>query len=248
MSLKIFILSPHFDDAAYGLTLHISGIVKSELPLTIINCFTITRWTAVPVEQKGIEAVSKLRANEDVRYNNLFDSMISFINLNLLDAPLRNGYIFQFKPFELNEWALVHKLQERLESIVPPQNNILLCPMGLGNHIDHAICVEAAAELYHGSLNVLFYEDLPYAARITESEIKMHINKLEKRLGVILEHEILSPQNCKVDKEVAVRVYESQMNDDICSEILAHLNNVSGERIWGEATLLKELRDKMKCN
>ena len=200
------------------------------------------------MEQKGIEAVSRLRASEDVRYNNLFDSLISFINLNLLDAPLRNGYIFQFKPFELNEWAMVHKLQARIESIVAPQNNILLCPMGIGNHIDHAICVEAVAELYHGSLNVLFYEDLPYAARITEKEIKMHVNKLEKRLGVTLDHEILSTQNCKVDKEVAIRVYESQMNDDICAEILTHLKNVAGERIWGEANLLKKLRDGMKCD
>lgn len=248
MSLKIFILSPHFDDAAYGLTLHISGIIKSGLPLSIINCFTVTKWTAIPVEDKAIEAVSLLRAGEDVQYNTLFNSAIEFVNLNLLDAPLRNGYIFQFQPFQPNEWSVVQNLQDRLEDLLEDEEeSILLCPMGIGNHIDHAICLEAVAELYHG-YKVLFYEDLPYAARITQQDIEDHVKKLEQRLGVEFVHDVYSRNGCNIDKELAVRVYKSQMNDEICSEIVAHLNNLSGERIWGEEATLKKLTTKLNCD
>lgn len=246
MSLKLFILSPHFDDAAYGLTLHIAGFIKSKLPLTIINCFTVTKWTAIPVNNKNVTTISLLRAKEDAAYNTLFNLAIRFINLNMLDAPLRNGYIFQFKPFEPNESELVEELENKLRDTIEMDESILLCPLGIGNHIDHAICREAVIKLY-GKMKVLFYEDLPYAARITYDDIKNHIKELELRLNVKFRNNIYGLQNCTIDKELAIRQYKSQMNDDICREIIGHMHQLSGERLWGEAEILNQLKEKMLC-
>ena len=181
-SLKVFILSPHFDDAAYGLTLTISKLINSSVNLSLINCFTITKWTALPVENKDVESVSQLRAKEDEDYNKLFNSAINIINLDLLDAPLRNGYILQNQPFVQNELDLIIQLKELLKKNV---DGLLLCPLAIGSHIDHAISRQAVVELYK-EFRVLFFEDLPYAQRIGEDQIRRHVMQLEEELKVSL--------------------------------------------------------------
>lgn len=243
MSLKIFILSPHFDDAAYALTLHISGIIKSGIPLTVINCFTITSWTAFPVEAKGTEDISLMRQDEDIAYYRQFNADVCFINLNLLDAPLRNNYIFKHKALEPEEWRVVTELKTRLEEHV---DGILLCPLGIGDHIDHVICKEAIIQLY-GSMRTVFYEDLPYAARITFPEIESYVTDLEQRLNVKLKSQTYDQRKCDISKELAIGVYKSQLKDEFCGEIIAHMHRLSGERLWGEIDLLDILNIRLNC-
>lgn len=232
---KVYILSPHFDDAAYGLTLTISQLINRGIPVTLINCFTITKWTALPVENKDVKSVSLLRAMEDAEYNKQFNNALTIVNLELLDAPLRNGYIFQSSSFAPNEWELVDELKTHLEANV---DGILFCPLGIGGHIDHAICRAAVVMLYR-SRQVLFYEDLPYAQRINEEQIVDHIAGLQEELEVELKFRINSLKDVSVDKEQAIKVYKSQLNEEICSEIIARMNILQGERVWGEEVVLR---------
>jgi LmbE family N-acetylglucosaminyl deacetylase len=243
VSLKIFILSPHYDDAAYGLSLHIAGFVNNRIPLTIINCFTVTQWTAHAVEEKGVNEISLLRKREDEAFYCLFGPDIQCVDLHLLDAPLRNNYIFKYKPFDHGEWEVVETLKNKLKKHV---NGLLLCPLGIGNHIDHAICREAVSELYR-SLDVVFYEDLPYAARISPEEVTLYVNDLESKLGVKLSNHTYNLQDCNPDKELAIRVYESQMKDEFSAEIIAYMNKLSGERLWGETELLEKIKRGLGC-
>lgn len=243
MSLKINILSPHIDDAAFGLALTISRCANNNIPVTIINCFTITKWTAIAVKDREVSAVSRLRKYEDFAFYQSLNTDIKIINLDLLDAPLRNGYIFQEQPFQQNELELIEELQKLLEQHI---DGLLLCPLGIGNHIDHAICRAAVLKLYD-KIDVLFYEDLPYANRITQQQIEWHLKELEDILGVILSNSIDGLLNCTIDKGNAIRLYKSQMNDEIASEIIAHLNALKGERIWGEKAVLEKLRKTIKA-
>nr|WP_255537140.1 PIG-L family deacetylase [Pedobacter sp. SYSU D00873] len=236
-------MSPHFDDAAYGLTLTISKLLNSNVPVKLINCFTVTRWTAIPVESKETEVVSLLRAKEDQSYNALFDSAIDIVNLDLLDAPLRHDYIFRFKALEEDELELAEDLRSRLLQEV---EGVLFCPLSIGDHIDHVICLEAVLKLYR-ELDIVFYEDLPYSARITETQILAHVQQVAERLKVNIVPLLNTLSNCSIDKGTAVRVYESQMNEDIHSEILAHMQNLQGERIWGEERVLEKLRLSLGC-
>jgi LmbE family N-acetylglucosaminyl deacetylase len=238
--VKVYILSPHIDDAAYGLTLTISELINRNIPVVIINCFTVTKWT-IKFVSKDMNEISLLRKQEDTEYNKFFNSKIDIINLELLDAPLRNNYIFQYKPFEANEWQVVAELKSYLEKNI---DGILLCPLAIGNHIDHAICREAVAQLYP-QLKVLFFEDLPYAARITEQEIIYHIKQIEERLHITLVNRVNGSQDCTVDKEKAIRVYRTQLSEEICAEIISHMNTISGERLWGEGPILKELPNQL---
>lgn len=240
--MKVYILSPHIDDAAFGLALTISKCANNNVSVTIINCFTVSKWTAIPVENKEIAAVSLLRKNEDVAFYKTIHNNINIINLDLLDAPLRNGYVIQHKPFEKDELELVSELKNLLEKYV---DGLLLCPLGIGNHIDHAICRSAVTKLY-ANVETLFYEDLPYAQRITHQQLEDHIKELATELGVTLVHHTDGFLNCTVDKEQAVRMYKSQMEDSIASEIMAHLNTLKGERIWGEEKVLERFKKLIK--
>ncbi len=228
---KIFILSPHIDDAAFGLALTISRCANKNIPVTIINCFTVTKWTAIPVENKEVTAVSQMRKNEDVEFYKQINANINVINLDLLDAPLRNGYIFQNQPFHQNELDLIEDLKKLLEQNII--NGIVLCPLAIGNHIDHAICREAIIELYQ-ELRVIFFEDLPYAQRIGEDQIYRHVHHLQEQLGVHFTSYVEGLENCIIDKQQAIKVYQSQLNEEIISEISSHLSALEGERLWGE--------------
>jgi LmbE family N-acetylglucosaminyl deacetylase len=242
--VKIFILSPHIDDAAYGLTVSISKWVKNNIPVTIINCFTQTKWT-IRFVSKDMQEICRLRKQEDEEYNKFFNSCINIIHLDLLDAPLRNDYIFQYKPFEQNELEVVEELKTYLKTNIP-KDSVLLCPLAIGDHIDHVICREAVEQLYE-NFNILFFEDLPYANRISETEILSQSHSLEKRLKVHFVNNTNHFNDCSISKEQAIRLYKTQLNDEICAEIISHLNNLSGERLWGDAKVFELLDKEVKC-
>jgi LmbE family N-acetylglucosaminyl deacetylase len=239
--MKIFVLSPHIDDAAFGLALTISKCANNNIHVTIINCFTVTKWTAIQVENKEIEAVSQLRKNEDAAFYKAIGN-INILNLDLLDAPLRNGYIFQNQPFQANELELIEELKQLLEKHV---DSLLLCPLAIGNHIDHAICREAVIQLYK-KLPVIFFEDLPYAQRIGEDQLRRHVHALEEQLDVHLKNSTIGLENCTLNKEQAIGIYKSQLNEEIVSEIITHRDAMKGERIWGEQGLIEEFGRKLE--
>ena len=236
MSEKIYILSPHIDDAAYGLTLSISKFINCNIPVTIINCFTVTKWT-IKFVSKETSVISALRKKEDAAYKNLFNDKLNIVNLDILDAPLRNGYIFKFKPLEPAEWEIVDEIKKYLLENI---DGILLCPLAVGDHIDHVICREAVIHLYN-KMKVLFFEDLPYTQRISDEQLKKHIEQLEEQMQVKLVNNINRIEEASVNKERAIRVYKTQLNDEICSEIMAHMKVLQGERVWGEEKVFERL-------
>lgn len=235
--MKIYILSPHIDDAAFGLTLTISRFIRHKTPVKLINCFTVTKWTGVFVSG-DIEVVSALRKQEDAAFNQLLSSAIDIVNLELLDAPLRNNYIHQFHSFNPDELELIETLKNYLLENI---DGILFCPLAIGNHIDHVLCREAVVQVYP-RVKVLFYEDLPYANRITLDEIGLHIKGLEERLDVKLIDYTNGLNKSPVNKLQAVQVYKSQVDDGICAEIMAHLHILKGERFWGEAEEIEAVK------
>ncbi|MVN21379.1 hypothetical protein GO621_07495 [Mucilaginibacter sp. HMF7410] len=241
MRLKIYILSPHIDDAAFCLSLNISRFVASNVPVTLINCFTVSAFTTINCGVKGKDAVSILRKDEDVSFNQIFNSAINIINLDLLDAPLRNKYIHQFHQFNSTELDIIEEIRSFLAANA---GGLIFCPLALGNHIDHTICIEAVAKIYPNK-QVIFYEDLPYTSRVTQDEVDDHIKNLEGKLNVKLESFIGGLANSKIDKEQAIRVYKSQVNDEICSEIITYMNHLGGERLWGEAEIIKQLKEAL---
>jgi LmbE family N-acetylglucosaminyl deacetylase len=235
--LKVSVLSPHIDDAAFGLTLTISKLIEHNVHVQLINCFTKTKWTGVFVS-KDIEVITALRKQEDAAFNQCLGSKIEIDNLDLLDAPLRNNYIHQFHPFNHEELQLIEQLKAYLRKNC---TGFLLCPLAIGNHIDHAICREAVNQLYP-EIQVLFFEDLPYAQRITSEKLELHVEELEQNLNARFINYTVDLNNCNVDKKRAINIYKSQIDEEICSEIIAHQNRLKGERLWGEAIAIQKFK------
>ena len=234
--MKVTVLSPHIDDAAYGVALSIGDFVRNKLDVTILNCFTYTNW-AIRFVSRDLNEIRSLRKNEDVSFYKLYNAPINIVNLEMIDAPLRKGYIFKSEALEKEEIEVVDQLEKHLERI----DGLLLCPLAIGDHIDHVICLEAVIRLY-SKKDILFFEDMPYAHRICTEEINNHLKKLEKRLNVSLISHIQSMQNCCISKAGAIRLYETQINDQIHDEIITHMNGLGGERVWGEGRLIAILK------
>lgn len=233
--MKITILSPHIDDAAYCLALTISKCVKCKMEITIINCFTVTDW-AIRFVTKDKNEISLMRKKEDELFYKSYEFPIKIVNLELLDAPLRNGFIFKEDAFAEKEWDVVREIKMHLKNY---QGEILFCPLAIGDHIDHAICREAVTQLYR-KIKVIFFEDLPYANRISEEQIFAHVNELQKNLKVKLLNQI-TDCDLSFNKEELLRIYDTQINEEICAEIISHMNAICGERFWGEEKVLQEL-------
>ena len=53
--------------------------------------------------------------------------------------------------------------------LVLPRHDLVLAPSALGGHIDHRL-VRQAAQQAVGASSLVFYEDLPYACRMTSAE------------------------------------------------------------------------------
>ncbi|MGN6532173.1 MAG: hypothetical protein ACTHK0_10510, partial [Ginsengibacter sp.] len=92
-------------------------------------------------------------------------------------------------------------------------------------------------------IKVLFFEELPYSFRISEQQLFSHVKKLQRKLKVKLVPYMNVPGNESINKEELIRIYDTQINDEICAEIIAHMNAISGERFWGEAKVLHELNN-----
>ena len=59
----------------------------------------------------------------------------------------------------------------------------------------------------------------------------------------MLLHEINPSQHGFINKEEAIRSYKTRINDEICAEIIAHMNAVTGERFYGEGQVLAQLNE-----
>ena len=80
-------------------------------------------------------------------------------------------------------------------------------------------------------MKVIFFEDFPYTARISYEAIQKHVKELERQLDIKVIYYLNSLLDCSIGKEHAIRVYKSQLNEEICLEVLRYLNNLSGERL-----------------
>jgi LmbE family N-acetylglucosaminyl deacetylase len=180
--MKILILSPHRDDAAFSLSLTITNWLTARHSVTILNVFTRSRFApysdaAFVHENDELSYVSAMRLREDELFirrvketlpkghkNNLH-----MLDLNLKDAPIRLRIpldavnITPANPADPSIEKIRKALTRHFEP-TPGQAPMqaLVVPAALGNHIDH-LTVREAAQPFTTQLPTAFYEDLPHA-------------------------------------------------------------------------------------
>ncbi len=86
--LPVTVLSPHRDDAAFSLCLALSRWPELNVPVTVVNFFTISGYAPHSASTE-IADVSSLREREDQEALASIHPAIHVESLDLLDAPLR---------------------------------------------------------------------------------------------------------------------------------------------------------------
>ena len=241
--MKILIISPHRDDAAFSLTLTIHALLRADHSVTVMNCFTRSDYAPFAdisfVHLNDVRTfVSAVRSREDESWRRLQKSnSLKFDDLNLRDAPLRlriplDELCTREIPAEDKAMLAIQKAVQKSGA------EVLLLPLALGGHIDHRTARDAAFQST-SSPAIAFYEDLPYAAwaEVTPT-IEDFASDLGQRLRVNLQPVItpLAIESAVDTKLRSALCYDSQIDTETAHRIAAFCERYQGsERLWGNA-------------
>jgi LmbE family N-acetylglucosaminyl deacetylase len=252
--MKILILSPHRDDAAFSLSLAITHWLNARHTVTILNVFTRSRHApfsdaAFVHENDELSYVSAMRLREDELWvRRIKESLpkglknnLHMLDLNLKDAPIR---------LRISDEALcdtpvnpadpsIDKIRKALTRQVElGAAQALVLPAALGNQIDH-LTVREAAQPFTAQLPSAFYEDLPYAA----THLTANTDLEALRSTAAERNEPLTETLCQTNEPTAeeavtrkrklVLNYASQIDDEAGALIANFATRYNAaERLW----------------
>ena len=247
--MKLVIVSPHRDDAAFSLGLSLEHWLAAGHTVQVLNCFTQS--TYAPYSDAAslhandrVSFVSATRKREDAAWNKRLGRRLQITDLDLLDAPLRLACEVDevlTLPIRAGDRALarVAGAIAKLARNGSPESLAILLPLAVGSHIDHRVTREAGLQaLAASSLPVSFYEDLPYAARLGGTE---QIASLVESTAMGLQpafagSEDSHPELAEQRKRRMAECYDSQIDTEIAGQIAAFCLGYGGrERLWANA-------------
>jgi LmbE family N-acetylglucosaminyl deacetylase len=257
--MKILILSPHRDDAAFSLSLAITNWLTGRHTVTILNVFTRSRFApysdaAFVHENDELSYVSAMRLREDELWvrriketlpkghkNNLH-----IFDLNLKDAPIRLRI-----PLDAVNTTLVNPADPSIEKIrkaltrhaTEGTMQAIVIPAALGNHVDH-LTIREAAQPFTAQLPTAFYEDLPYlathpAATTDLEALRATAAERNEPLAEIIYNTNEPTAEAIARKRKLVLNYASQIDDaagDVIANFAATYNGA--ERLWANSEWL----------
>jgi len=170
-------LSPHFDDVALscgGLLWEQTQIAEmvsvwtvcaGEPPLEDLSPFAKelhARWEVgqnAPAQRRNEDNRSCHRLGASIRYFSIPDCIYR-------RHPITNEIMYPSEaslngPLQPGDFQVIRTLQDEIRQSLPP-NAILVCPLGLGHHVDHQLTRHAAEGLNHP---LWYYADYPYVLR-----------------------------------------------------------------------------------
>lgn len=236
---ELTIVSPHRDDVPFSLYLSLSRWRSLPLRLNVATVFTISayapRATALISKSGTVTSiVTSIRKREDRRVFSLIDRRIKQEDLRFLDAPLRldigpdlvckpHGPAFEGRPE-------VEILSRRFRRYF--LRGLVLAPLALGDHVDH-LTVRAAAIRASIPHKLGFYEDLPYAAWVSESSLREVVSCVEQNTGKPLKSFLVRRKGHIFGKRGIACRYQSQISRSEAGVIARYAVKYGcGERIW----------------
>ena len=206
--MRIFYVSPHFDDAVGSCGARISRD-SMENEVSLITVFSEVK-----------KPFSKY-ANELHEYWNLKDPLtdrkienknvcnflgINNIMLGFLDAIYRtfdNEYIYPnqeaiFAEVSKLDFELVNKIKDALLRYITKED-LLFFPLGVGSHVDHVIVSEIGKILRNENYKIVFYLDFYYAGILPEICESLNEVRIKFESGFV---------NAKIN---AMKLYKSQV-------------------------------------
>ena len=241
--MKIVVVSPHRDDAAFSLGLAIGTWLEAGHRVDVVTCFTRSAY-APHAEFELIHSndrmarVTALRLREDESWQKMYGgSRLRLTDLNLKDAPLRlHVRVDQVcgLPVKLDDKALM-KVPKAVAVLAP---DAVVMPLGLGGHVDHVtarLAMTSGEETAGAAMG--FYEDLPYAARPGAPEtIEAAAAAMHQELQPVFVTREGANGQAEARKRRLALCYDSQIVDAEAEEIAGFCLRYGGrERIWANA-------------
>lgn len=172
----VIVLSPHLDDAILSLGSLLTGLVKLDKNIQIINFFTkgsklntaLTQRLLNQAKKENITEYFLTRKEEDNTAFKKIDTRIKILNLDFIDAAWRinkNKESTYPKTIlcEISEDDTTMELVEDYlkDCAVDKQNTAIFAPIARGKHVDHQIIRNIASKIFP---KVYYYCDFPYSA------------------------------------------------------------------------------------
>lgn len=257
-SERLLVICPHFDDACFSL----GGFLlkRPSESITILTVFsksqhaphykffypllrTNNTLSLNLLKRMLVKDISIVRRKEDAEFCSQIGAIQSVLPFEDSSARRCPAYNPIFERTEIDKDLLGRSVFKELEKwVFSGAFDSILCPLGIGNQVDHLIVLNAILRMLKTPqshrVNVFFYEDLPYAA-FYEEEL---INSLAfERIGS------KNAEYVDVTKEMAYKqklidIYHSQGQKkapfpEHAMRLFAHRSNIDTktgfyERLW----------------
>ncbi|HEX4166707.1 MAG TPA: PIG-L family deacetylase [Bryobacteraceae bacterium] len=183
--LRLTVLSPHRDDAAFSLFICLSKLSLRPVRLQVLNIFTKSGY-APRVSSGDPEEISAVRRHEDRDVLRRISGRICVFDEDLVDAPLRTGVAVHSVCDPRSASLLTDDLITQIGNALHRyRTDLVLAPLTLGDHMDHVAVYRAALQVFPASA-LGFYEDLPYAMWTPVEVLKSKISATAETLQVEL--------------------------------------------------------------
>jgi LmbE family N-acetylglucosaminyl deacetylase len=227
---RVLALAPHPDDLAFsagGFLRRLASLAET----TVVTVFTCNVWAPHwSSAERDPEAVSRVRQAEDVRYCERVG--VQRLALGLADAGLR-GYDDESERLgrRVDDGVAV-AVREGLAPLLG-KADVLLCPLGLGGHVDHEIVRDAAMAAGSKERLLCLYEDLPYASHLSAPEIEEHA----RRVAPEARPQLFDLGPLWQRKLEDLSIYRTQIRAQDIDDVRAHARRAArdgglAERLW----------------
>jgi len=239
--VKIVVVSPHRDDAAFSLSLAIGAWLERGHAVEVVNCFTRSEYAPFS-DVSSVHAndrmtyVTALRLKEDESWRKQYGAAakrLSLKDLNVKDGPLRMHCGLE----ELASVAVnpVDKAMGKIQKALEGAGAVVL-PLALGGHVDHRTAREAALAVLTAAMPCAFYEDLPYALELDAEAIAQAARNAGVELAPVFAQEAQEVEAAIKRKRRLALCYDSQIEDAAAERMAGCCAQHGGrERLWANA-------------
>jgi LmbE family N-acetylglucosaminyl deacetylase len=248
--MHVVVLSPHRDDAAFSCGLLLNQLLAGGNQVTGVNVFNVSSYAPyLPLgPDDRTQQVSQARQAEDLdfaasllREAGGVSASLTFVDMGWFDLPLRWDVNDEQA---LSDVTLPLAEQNSLTNAFRelPRADIVLAPMSLGGHIDHRLVSEAAKRAF-ASVDLVFYEDLPYACRAQNTD--QDLGPLEIHEGAVSSW-LPGHRGTRGLKRRFALCYPSQISPEVAEEMETYAAARDGnERYVAGTGALSKLRSAL---
>lgn len=171
--MRILAVSPHFDDVPLSLGQSMLDGVLAAHDVTVGVVFghsNFTRWFH-PTRRRWPLATAIRRSEE--RWNAArfgYRTRVARREEAVMRLATTDTAIFLDPTFDASTSPELDPVV-RIVARWAEDADLVLCPLGVGGHVDHLVAAEAGRRLASGGVRVGWYADRPYATFVTDDDV-----------------------------------------------------------------------------